>query len=101
MAKRASRKSMTVVVRSSGNVQHPNPNESFQVEVRCQTGEVATGWGFRGDSNPLHFGSLRHAVPIPDTPGATSIGFTFVVRSGTQNGSFEGFVLCARPGPSL
>ena len=92
---------MTVVVRSSGSVLHPTPNDLFEVVVRCQTGEVATGWGFRGDSDPSHFGSLRHALPIPDTPGATPTGFAFVVRSGTQNCNFEGFVLCAKPGPSL
>jgi hypothetical protein len=90
-----------IVVRSSGLVTHPNPDDFFQVEVSCEKGEVVTGWGFRGDSDPKHFGSLRHAVPIPDTPGATPTGFTFVVRSGTHNGMFEGFVLCARPGPTL
>ncbi len=89
------------VVRSSGIVSHPTPNDIFTTEVRCETGEVATGWGFRGDTNPKFFGSLRHALPIPDTPGATPTGFTFVVSSGTQLGQFEGFVLCARPGPSL
>ena len=92
---------MTVVVRSSGPVFHPTPNEHFTTEVRCQTGEIATGWGFRGDSDPSNFGSLRHALPIPDTPGATPTGFSFTVISGTQNGFFEGFVLCAKPGPSL
>src|SRR5262245_37082042 len=59
---------LTVVVRSSGVVQHPTPNDFFSTEATCATGEVATGWGFRGDSDPRHFGSLRHAVPIPQTP---------------------------------
>jgi hypothetical protein len=90
-----------IVVRSSGSVRHPTPDDTFTVEVRCEPGEVATGWGFRGDSDPSFFGSLRHVLPIPDTPGATPTGFTFVVRSGTQFGQFEGFVLCARPGPTL
>ncbi len=87
---------MTVVVRSSGVIQHATPNDTFTTEVRCAMREVATGWGFRGDSDLHFFGSLRHALPIPDTPGATPIGFRFVVRSGTRNGSFEGFVLCTR-----
>jgi len=55
---------MTVVVRSSGFVEHLTPNDTFTVEVRCETGEVATGWGFTGGSDSSHFGSLRHAAPI-------------------------------------
>ena len=90
-----------IVVRSSGPVTHPTPDDFFTVEVSCEEGEVATGWGFRGDSDPRHFGSLRHVLPVPDTAGATPTGFRFVVRSGTQNGSFEGFVLCAKPGTTL
>jgi hypothetical protein len=88
------------VIRSSGLVQHPFPDQFVTVEVMCEPGEVASGWGFSGDSDPRHFGSIRHAVPIPDTPGATPTGFTFVVRSGTQNLLFEAYVVCARPGSS-
>ena len=102
MAKKKSmarKKSMTVVVRSSGSVFHPTPNENFSAAAWCEPGEVAVGFGFRGDSDPQHFGSLRHAVPVPDfPPGATRTGFSFTVRSGTQNGSFEGFVFCVKPG---
>ncbi|MGH9251608.1 MAG: hypothetical protein ACRD0W_19115 [Acidimicrobiales bacterium] len=59
---------MNIVVRSSGLIQHPFPDEFFSTEVRCEAGEVATGWGFSGDSDPRHFGSLRHAMPIRDNP---------------------------------
>lgn len=92
-------KNETVVVRSSGPIRHYVPDDFVTVEVMCEPGEVATGWGFNGDSDPRYFGSIRHAMPIPNTPGATPTGFTFVVRSGTQNLAFEGYVLCARPGP--
>ena len=85
-----------MVVRSSGQVNHFTPDHNFDANVQCEPGEIATGWGFRGDSDPRHFGSLRHAVPVPGDPGATPTGFTFVVRSGTQNGFFEGFVFCAK-----
>jgi len=76
---------------------------------RCEAGEVATGSSFVGDSDPRHSGSLRHAFPIWDHPirpcrcprtVPPPIGYHFVAISGTQNGFFQGSVLCARPGPS-
>jgi hypothetical protein len=74
----------------------PQPDTFVSTEVSCQSGEVATGWAFRGDSDPSFFGSLRHALPVPDSPGSVPTGFRIVWRSGTQNGSFEALVLCAQ-----
>jgi len=43
---------MTIIVRSSGLVQNHNSKDTFSADVRCETGEVAIGWAFNGDSDP-------------------------------------------------
>ena len=84
-----------VVVREGTHV-FAGANESVQADATCQPGEVATRGGFRGDSDARYFGSLRHSLPVPDTPGSVPTGWLVVARGGTQSTSVGAYVLCAK-----
>ena len=84
-----------VVVREGGQFA-TKPGEATSGEAKCETGEVATGGGFRGDSTPELFGSLRHSLPTPDSPGAVPTGWIIVVRGGTRQHVAVAYVLCAK-----
>ena len=86
-----------VVVRSSAQVTLP-ANDSVTVTAPCNQGEVALGGGFRGDSQPQYFNSLRHSLPEPDTVGGAPTGWTVVVRGGTSSHVTTAYVVCAKVG---
>jgi hypothetical protein len=86
-----------VVVREGTQITLP-ANTSVTASASCNPGEVATGGGFRGDSDPQYFGSLRHSLPVPDDAGSTPTGWQVVVRGGTQSHVTTAYVICAKAG---
>ena len=73
------------------------PNEDTGAVANCEPGEIATGGGFYGDSDPDFFGSLRGSEPYPiASTGDVATGWEVVVIGGTRPHVARAYVMCTK-----